>query len=340
MGYVFGVDAGASKTHALVAARTGKVVGFGQAGFGNHQSQGLAPAVREIGRAVRMALEAAGLSASEIELGCFCLAGADLPEDYAMLQEAMERLGLAQRVIVKNDTLAALRAGLTRSWGVVVICGTGFNAAGRAPDGREIIFPGLGPISGDWGGGSALSEEMIRLVMRAWDGRGQPTLLTERVLGALGAASVETLLSRLYHDEIPHRQVLDLVPLLFEAAEAGDPASRELVIRMGEEVAIAARALIRRLALQEEDVEVILGGSVFKGVGSLLTDTVTRSVHIEAPQARIVKLRHEPVVGAVLLALELAGVDGDRNLYRDLLDTLPGRLRTAAGEGETSPVSD
>jgi hypothetical protein len=63
---------------------------------------------------------------------------------------------------------------------------TAVNAAGRAPDGREIGLPGLGAISGDWGGGSALGLEMVRAIMRAWDGRGKPTLLTRGVLAHYG----------------------------------------------------------------------------------------------------------------------------------------------------------
>lgn len=322
MRYVLGVDGGSSKTHALVVDERGRVLGFGQGGASNHQVHGLQPAMSELRRAVKSALDNAGLSPSVIELGYFCLSGADLPEDYTVLQEAVEALNLGQSIIIKNDTMAALRSGTSRSWGVVIICGTGFNAAGRSPGGQEIVLPGLGPMSGDWGGGYSLSQEMIRLVMRAWDGRGKPTLLTDLVLGALSGDSVEKLLSMLYHEQIDSRDLLDLVPLLFEASDAGDEVAQDLVVRMGTEVAVSANALIRRLSLAEEDVEVVLGGSVFKGKGDLLLDTITGLVHKEAPRAHIVKPRHEPVVGAVLLALEAVGVVVDEALYQLLEDSL------------------
>ena len=326
MRYALGVDGGNSKTHALVVDESGQSLGFGHSGGGNHQTRGFKAARREIERATGTAIRKASLSKQPLDMGCFCLAGADLPEDYAMLQEAMEDLGLTKTTLIKNDTIAALRAGLTRSCGVVIICGSGFNAAGRAPDGREIVLPGLGPESGDWGGGGMLSQEMIRMVMRAWDGRGKPTLLTQFVLQALQAPSEEVLLSRLYHEEIRRSRLLELVPLLFEAAEAGDEVARELVIQMGSEVGITALAIIRRLGLELEDVEVILGGSVFKGKGSLLLDTINRVVHARAPRARVIKPRFEPVVGAALLALEAMGVNADEQLYKILASTLPERL--------------
>src|SRR5918997_265200 len=73
----------------------------------------------------------------------------------------------------------------------------GVNAAGRAPDGREVVFPALGWISGDWGGGGSLAMEMVRLVMRADDGRGPPTLLTPLLLGALGQPTAFELMRAL-----------------------------------------------------------------------------------------------------------------------------------------------
>jgi N-acetylglucosamine kinase-like BadF-type ATPase len=322
MRYVLGVDGGTSKTHALVVEETGRALGFGQGGTSNYDVCGLEPAMCEIERAVRAALNEAGLAPDAIEVGYFCLAGADLPEDYVTLKAAVEGVALARSVIIKNDTMAALRAGITRLWGVVVICGTGFNAAGRSPDGCEIVLPGLGPISGDWGGGGTLSQEMIRAVMRAWDGRGKPTRLTGLVLEALQVPSEEALLLRLYHQEIEQRALLDLVPLLFEAAEAGDNVARELIVQMGIEVGVTANAIIRRLSLETEDVEVVLGGSVFKGKGPLLLDTINQVVHEEAPRARIVTLRHEPVFGAALLALEVIGVTITERLYHLLDSTL------------------
>jgi N-acetylglucosamine kinase-like BadF-type ATPase len=322
-----GVDGGASKTAALVVEETGRVLGLGHAGTGNHQVSGLEPSLQEIDRAVRGALEQAHKQPGDIEVGCFCLAGADLPEDYAMLRSAVNDLALAQSIIIKNDTMAALRSGVTDTWGVVVVCGAGFNAAAISPDGREIILPGLGAISGDWGGGFALSQEMIRLAMRDWDGRGIPTLLSDMILKALDSPSHEHLISRLYHQEIDSQTILDLVPLLFEASQVGDQVARNLIVQLGMEVGVTAKALIRRLSLESENVEVVLAGSVFKGKGSLLFDTVERVLRGEAVNARIIRPKYEPVVGAALLAVEAMNIPVDERFTSQLDNTLPDALR-------------
>ncbi len=324
VGCVLGVDGGGSKTLCLVGSREGQILGMGRGGPSNHQVCGLERALGQITHAVRGALAQA--SATQASLGVFCLAGADLPEDYALLRQAIEGQGTCREVVVKNDTMAALYSGLSRPWGVVVVCGTGTNAAGRAPDGQEIVLPGLGHISGDWGGAADISQEAIRLVMRAWDGRGEPTALTEMVLDSLGVSSRAVLLRLLYHNQLEQKRLLELAPLVFLAADAGDAAACRLVRAIGTEVGVTARALIRRLSLADKDVEVVLAGSIFKAQGRLLIDTVEEVVHEWAPRASLVLPQLEPVVGALFMALEAAGVQLNEETRECIRSTLPEPL--------------
>jgi N-acetylglucosamine kinase-like BadF-type ATPase len=332
MTLVLGVDAGATKSFALVGDGDGHIVGFGRGGPANHQLVGLESALTEIRRSSEEALAQAGVSAP-VDAGYFGLAGADLPVDFAHLTPAIGEIGLANVVHIKNDTIVALRAGLRRRWGVTVICGTGFNAAAVGPDGQELRLPGLGMLSGDWGGGGDVAQEVIRLVARAHDGRGRPTALTDMVLDTLGFPSVEELIAQLYRSQVDtypgqfdQRRLLELVPLVFEAAYGGDQVSQDLLVRLGTEVGTSASALIKRLGLEETDVEIVLAGSVFKGKGPLLLDTVTHVVHRTAPQAAIVRPQFEPVVGAVFLALESLGVEVDDTVYANARATLPDGL--------------
>ncbi len=334
MGNVLGVDGGSSKTHALLVSETGEVLGFGQAGGSNHQFHGLENSMHEISGAVHAALEQAALKPEDVELGCYCLSGADLPQDFTLLENAVNDLRFSRRVTIKNDTMAALRAGLTRPWGVVVVCGSGFNAAGRSPSGEELVLPGLGPISGDWGGGGDLSLEMIRQIARAWDGRGQATMLTELVLQAWQLESVEALIGKLYREEIDQQSFLNLVPMLFQAVEAGDDVARKLVVRLGTEVGVTALALIRRLEMMETYVEVVLAGGVYKGEGSLLIDTIRKVVHDEVPDAKIVRPHYEPVVGAALLALDAMDIHLRQTHIETLERSLPGDLKVGRRSSE------
>jgi N-acetylglucosamine kinase-like BadF-type ATPase len=103
----------------------------------------------------------------------------------------------------------------------------------------------------------------------------------------------------------------------------GDRVSQDLITRVGEELGISAATVIKRLGLQASPVEVVLAGSVFKGKGPLLIDTVRQVVHRTAPAATLVRPTFEPVVGASLLSLESVGVTVDDATYSTLRATMP-----------------
>jgi N-acetylglucosamine kinase-like BadF-type ATPase len=165
--------------------------------------------------------------------------------------------------------------------------------------------------------------EMIRMIMRSADGREPPTLLTELVLAALEQPSSYELMRALYHQQIARRRINHLVPLAFQAALKGDQVAQQILIREAEELGTSAAAIISRLGMQALPVEVVLGGSVFKGEGPLFLDTIRQRVHRTAPGAILVRPTLEPVVGAVLLGLEAAGVTASDALYARLGETMP-----------------
>jgi N-acetylglucosamine kinase-like BadF-type ATPase len=318
--HFLGVDGGNSKTHALVISDHGDLLGFGTGGPSDFQQFGLQAARKAWSEAMHGALSQAGLSTQDIRLGCFCLAGADLPEDYQLLESETSVIARPMPVLVKNDSLAALHAGLHGSpFGVTVVLGSGFNAAGRGKDGQEIVLAGLGYLSGDYGGGGWIAEQMIRAVMRAWDGRGPATTMREPVLQALGSRD-EMDLIRSLRKGVVEGKLLSLVPIAFEAAYDGDQAAQSILTFIGVEAGTAAGTLIRRLGLQEEAVPVVLSTSIFRGKGPLLLDVIGATVHRTAPKARIVTPDFVPVVGAALAALEAAGLPCNP----ELIDSLQG----------------
>lgn len=327
MRYFLGIDAGATKTYALLGDESGRLIGLGKGGTGNHQSQGGLPlAMASIARAVEEALAAGGLAPGEVHHAAFCLAGADLPCDYAMLEEAIRKRWPDMRFSVHNDSFAGLRAGLTGRWGVVSICGTGTNQAGIGKDGRELQVGGLGGLFGDYGGGADLGRAAVAAVFLAAEQRGVETALTGPVLAALGAADVDDLREKLYRGQIERGRIFALAPLVFEAANRGDQAAQEALIEMGRRMGRSVGGVIRQLNLCDEEVEVVLAGSTWKGNNPLLVDAFRLEVHRVAPRARLIRPRFEPVVGAWLLALERAGLEATDSVCERLAATMPPDL--------------
>lgn len=299
---LLGVDGGGSKTIALLVRDDGQIAGIGIAGGSNYHSVGMDAAFPN----VRQAFEAA-LRDHVPDAACFCMAGADLPHDFRALNAQLDTLGIPTYTL-KNDVIGALRAGSRFPYGVAVVCGTGFNAGGIARDGREFRLPAMGPLTGDIPGARRLATRAIGTAFRAWDGRGEPTLLSELILRHFSAPDFETVAVWLGDGTMGDEHIKSVAPLVFEASEAGDAQARQMIYEQGLELGLAANAILRKLDLAGEDVDVVLGGSVFYGKGDLLMDTV-RGVILEfAPNVTIKRLDVPPVVGAVLLAADDAGV--------------------------------
>lgn len=308
---VLGIDGGGSKTLALLADETGRVLGTGRAGCANHQVTSLEEAMAEVRRAAEQALVQAGATPDAVDAAFYALAGADLEADFAQLGPAVAGLGLARTWALENDMMAALRSGTDSENAVVVSLGSGTNALGRNAGGAQIRLPGLGWLSGDWGGAGDMAREAIRMVARSWDGRGPATALEELILTALGAPNVAALIGMLYEGRVPREQILGLVPLIFTAAEAGDGPARELVARAGAEVAVTALALLRRLDLLAARADLVLAGSIFRSESQLLLDTIADQIYQAAPDTRIVLPDVEPVVGAVLCGMDTLHIPTD-----------------------------
>lgn len=309
MSIYLGVDAGGSKTHAVITDIEGRILGKGISGNGNHQL-GKERAEKNIRQACEDALKEANLSHEDITVAYFGLAGADREPDYEILRPMIASLGF-KRHYITCDTIIGMRAGTNQFNGAAIICGNGFNSAARNLEGEELQYGGFGFKYGDgFAGGSGLSTLAFRAMIRAWDERGPKTLLTDLVLKHMEASSVEEV----YEDVLYERRDIpsDLVKTLFAAAEQGDQVAIAILEQEGKEMGNAVTALIRRLSMTEESFDVVYIGSVLnKGTTDHLTDAIERVVKQEAPRARCVQLQSDPVAGAILSALDMDGIKLD-----------------------------
>ncbi|WP_219835112.1 N-acetylglucosamine kinase [Paenibacillus sp. R14(2021)] len=305
MPYYLGIDGGGSKTHALLTDEHGFVLGKGQSGNGNHQIDA-AEAKRHLAGAVNEALKSAGVKHDDVQHAYFGLAGADRETDYRILRPLVAAIGLPRHSI-DCDTMIGLRAGTDRPYGISVICGTGTNCAGRNRFGEHLQIGGFNYMYGDFGGGGALNIEVFRSVVRAWDGRDEPTLLTDPLLRLLGYASVEAM----FNDYLDHNKTVpvDAAKLLFEAAAIGDAASLAILRRQGTELGQAAAAVARRLGMSQDVFDVVLAGSLLTrgDTGGWIRGPLEELVHAAAPGASVALLKVDPVFGAVWSAMEADG---------------------------------
>lgn len=307
--YFAGVDGGGSKTIAIIADHYGIVLGSAVTGCGNHQIIGVQAAVLNIRGALFGALAQAGIAMDQLDFVQFGLAGADRSIDMDKLSPEISRQLNLRSWNMVCDTLEGLRVGSRDNTGVVLVCGSNTNAAGRNRLGQTVQVGGFDTLFGDRAGGFYLAAQALGRAVRCWEGREPYSDLVERIPLRLGFTSFGEMLNRYLDDEITAAP-LELSLIVHESADSGDWLSRQLLADMGRELGISASAVIRKLGgFEEEAVPVILTGSILQsGRNPLLLDALLQEVKAEHPLCTLVIPELPPVFGAVMLAMDRLGL--------------------------------
>jgi N-acetylglucosamine kinase-like BadF-type ATPase len=320
MKYYLGVDIGSSKTQALLADESGFAVGAGQAGPGNHQTVGYEGMAQVLEVSVQNALEDAGVSRESIHGAGFGISGYDWPSDKPSMVETISRLNLVCPLDLHNDAVLGLLAGATDGWGLAVVSGTGCNCWGWDRSRNKIgHMTGFGDMAGEAAGATELVYRAMQLVTQAWTLRGPATGLSQALVAHSGAKDIEDLIEGYTTNR--YQVGADAAPLIFQIAEQGDKVASELVDWAGRELGELANAVIRQLNFQALTFDVVMVGSMFDA-GQRLIEPMRETIIECAPSARIVKLNVPPVVGAVLMGMEAAGI----NPYPKLRNKLEERF--------------
>jgi len=316
------IDGGNSKTDVAVVGEDGSLLGLARGrGSSPHHLGG------------ERSLDVIGALVDELapperpRLALLLMAGVDFPEEERDLARLAARRGWAERVEVRNDTFAVLRAGTDRGWGIAVVCGAGINCVGVAPDGRHARFPALGPITGDWGGGFDVGQEALFAAARSEDGRGPRTRLERDVPEQFGLTSPEEVAVAIHRGHLDRHRLVELAPAVMAAA-GDDAVAAGIVARLASEVVAFVRVAATRLGLDGEELEVVLGGGLLQEAAPSLVAEIERGVHETAAQAVVRTTSAPAILGSALLALDELGSSADAKAH----------LR-AELEARTSPVT-
>lgn len=306
--YVAGVDAGGSKTLAVVVDERGREVGRGLSGSANYHTIGVDQAAAHVREALEVAIHAANgsLPLAGLWIG---IAGVDRADDCDLWLPRLQPLAASVRLT--NDAeliLSALPGGV----GVGLIAGTGSIAFGRDPSGGIVRAGGWGYLMGDEGSGYDIARQALRAAARAADGRGPETALLEAMMNHWGVESPYDLIGSVY--AAPDVATLArLASMTLATARAGDPEAQRIVALAADELALAALTVAARLQLAETPMALALGG------GLLVNDSEFRSA-IESRIRAVRTVAHVAVVldtavsaaqAAARLAAEVSGEHGE-----------------------------
>ncbi|MGH9161094.1 MAG: N-acetylglucosamine kinase [Vicinamibacteraceae bacterium] len=297
--HVLGIDAGGTKTVCLLADAQGRVMSRAQGAGANLQSQGELEVEKTLHEVME---EAIGASAIVPRAICLGIAGVDRDEDAEVVHAVMRRIGYRARVVVTNDALIALTAGVGDGPGVAVIAGTGSIAYGRNARNEAARAGGWGYVLGDEGSGYWLGRHALRAVVRAADGRGGSTALTRHVLAHFGIERPQDLVREVYTRALRPSAIAKLAAAVQRAHEEGDGMATSILDRAARELVASTASVVKQLDMAHEAFPVVLAGGIFQVV-PVLVSSLTLLLPQVAPHGTVRRLPEEPAYGAVLIAL-------------------------------------
>jgi N-acetylglucosamine kinase-like BadF-type ATPase len=322
---VLAVDGGGSKTDLALAREDGSLLSLVRGPVSSPQLLGAERSIETISALVERACLGAGLFPPPepvAELAQISLSGLDYPvEEERLLALAGRRW--AERTLTGNDTFAVLRAGTDTGSGVAVVCGSGINCVGVAPDGRRVRFAAIGELSGEWGGGFDVGLAALYAAVRSEDGRGPKTELEEKVPAHFGLARPLEVTEAIHFERIAQERLGELAALVLEAA-ASDSAAAAIVDRLAAEVVAFARAALTRLELTGESVDVLLGGGLLQARNARLLNGIEAGLSKVGPKIGARVNEAPPIAGAALLALDEigAGESAKEQLRREIVEAV------------------
>ncbi len=301
---VLGVDAGGTKTHAVVADEWETILGEGLAGSGNHQTSGIDTASGSIRQAIGKSVTAAGISAGKIDKAVLGISGADRKADFDILIPTVKDILPEVQFRIMNDAWLGLRLASESFAGVVSVCGTGAAHAGRDLNGEEYILRNLDYPTGNRGGGDELIQDALHYAFRSSEGTWEKSRLEEAMPELFGVKDMDAVCDIVFNGKMTKEQRFRIPVTVFSLAREKDPVAVYLIQKMGSEMGRYASAVLKKLRLCDEKVPAALIGSLFKTEEPILIDSYMEAVNLSAPMVYPVIPKEAPALGAVRLALD------------------------------------
>lgn len=302
------IDGGGTKTIAVITDKKGSVLGVGKAGATNYQVVGRKAAQQSLQDAIQQAIEEVKSRFGHsdpvaVEKAVIALAGLDTQNDQRIVDhivcDALQSLQLNVRnFIVENDCLSALLGATQQSPGVLLISGTGSIVFAHDGKGRYVRAGGWGHRVGDEGSGYWIGKEAIRAVLKMYDGREEPSVLSNLILNHFQFHHIEDLYNWVYSEHYSVDDVSALTRIVEEAASQNDAVSQAILERAVSELEQLLYAVLARVSLNDEHVKLVLQGGVLQH-NRHIRDQILNKLKRTHPNLQLLSNQKEPIYNII-----------------------------------------
>ena len=274
-----------------------------------------------ITKAVDTCLKISKLGLDKVDLIVFSWAGLDTKKDFELAWSYIKELGYPlNKAVIEHDAVAAFYAVTWGEPGIAVIAGTGAIAFGMDRRGRRARSSGWGWLIGDEGSASWIALQALNVASRAYDGRGPKTTLVERIKQFFNVEDLLDIVTIIYRIDLTDiSKIALLAKIVDEEAEKGDEIARSIMVKAGEELALATYNVAQKLDMLNESI--IVGG-----VGSVFNSRIVRKIFEEKIRELMPKaILKEPIIGykailgPIIIALRRLGLSVDKNVVESII---------------------
>lgn len=307
------IDGGATKTDLVLCLSNGCVLNRIIGGSSNPNDIGFDVSVNYLKELLLKLLSSYGELDANIRSFYAGLSGGSVGDNKIRYYKAFRSI-LPNTLCINNDSdgINALTSGLGQKDGMVLIAGTGSVVFVRSNDTITQIG-GWGYMLDDAGSGYDLGRNGFCAVLRAMDGRGKATLLTELYNKRL-QKPVYTAIPEIYSKGKEY--IASFSPLIFDAEAKGDIVARQIINTCAEELALLIKAGSKHI--QKPPYFVVVAGGLWKA-GEVLINKIKEFLNNDF---EFIYPDLPPVYGASLEAAIRGGVEINSTFYKNYKNTL------------------
>jgi N-acetylglucosamine kinase-like BadF-type ATPase len=302
MGFFLGLDAGGTKTTAVLGDET-RVLARAVGGSIKPLRVTLEQAQENLAALLANISRQSGVDLKQVTASSVGTAGLRLPQTDGWMRQIISHCA-SGAIEVCGDEEIALDAAFPGGSGVLVIGGTGSNTLGRTTTGLRITVGGWGPMLGDQGSGYWIGHQALRSALRAKDFQ-QPTHILERVVAFWKISTLAEVIN-IAHSGADFSQ---LAPIVAQCAEEGDAVALEVLERggrmLGEDAAEAFRQ-VRQLEPDQPMPGIAFIGGILDKV-AFVRESMIDTIRLTLPTVKILPEAVDAVSGALWRARHLTG---------------------------------
>ncbi len=321
---IIGVDGGGSKSAGAAVGMDGNVLALFRGKGINYYAIGMERARQNLLEIVNALLEQCGGTCELLSVGMPAL---DTTADEETLRAFAGNVFDPRAMIMESDARMALEGMTGGDRGMIVICGTGSMAVLMDESGEKAAG-GWGFLLGDPGSGCGIAMAGLRASIRAWEGTGPETGLSERALAFFRLAAPRDLIPLIYDPACGPDAIARFAGEVFALAEAGDGEALRILRQEMGGIAAQAASLLRNAPGVEK---VGLYGGIFQHQplarsffsAALKSSLPGRAFHIVDPE-------FPPEIGAVIRAFKQLGLLNEAKLSA-LKTSFEKRMREKGG---------